>query len=323
MYYRGLNKKGKEYAGCFVEDSAHMVCSHQPVALRSRRNLPATGDCRSFREYTDSGENRRLDQKCRCKRVSAKSGDKAKRQKMLHLDVQGLRNKLMKPLRPLWVTPDRSGDSITVDSELHYPVICCTASRRVRGPEVSKDSYIQGAADDSESWAHAITPRLFWEHKELLMSTAEEDLPALVQKLNADSPVPIGFKATLIAPTQTIYIGTLGAVDANFFDGIIICSDCADHEDDETREEQAAMSRKILKLHCGSGKLGSRALRNQLPRVPPFMAGLRSGTNAPNLLFACQSGKDLSAGVALAVLCVYFDDCGKFLDSQLTKPTQR
>lgn len=192
-------------------------------------------------------------------------------------------------------------------SDLYYPVICCTASRRIRGSEESETGYIQGAADDSESWAHGITPRLFWEHRDILMSTPEEDLPALVQRLNVESRAAVGHTATLINRAQNIFIGPLGALDMATFDGIVFC---ADQQDVQNMEAHASNSRIILHLACVSGKLGSRGLRSQLQQVPPFIAQFDTLDRAPNLLFACPTGKDISAGVALVVLCMYYSDSG-------------
>lgn len=140
------------------------------------------------------------------------------------------------------------------------------------------------------------------------MSTPEEDLPALVQMLNTESPAVVDKPATLIRPTQNLYVGTLGELDMAFVDVIIFC---ADPQNVQAVEASLAKSRTILHLACGSGKLGSRALRSQLERVPPFITKLNTTDRAPSFLFACPTGKDLSAGVALAVLCMYYDESGK------------
>ncbi len=154
------------------------------------------------------------------------------------------------------------------------------------------------------------------------MSTWEEDLPTLVYRLNIETPAAVGHIATLIRWTQNMFVGPLGALDTATFDGIIFC---ADQQDVQAMEEHPGKSRKTLHLACGSGKLGSRALRGQLQRVPPFIARFDTIDRAPSLLFACPSGKDLSAGVALAVLCMYYDDSGKsascILSVSLSRPS--
>ena len=145
------------------------------------------------------------------------------------------------------------------------------------------------------------------------MNTAEGDLPALVEAIKRRTSNVNGDTVTLIRPTQTIYIGPLAAVDTNFFDGIVICHDRTGGSSQDERKEK---STKTLELSCGSGKLGSRALRNHLPRVPPFVGQLHTTSQAPKLLFSCSTGKDLSAGIALAILCIYFNDDGKSIVCQ-------
>ena len=156
----------------------------------------------------------------------------------------------------------------------------------------------------------------------MLMSTPEEDLPTLVHRLNLESPAAVGHTATLIRRTQNMSVGPLRELDTATFDGIIFC---ADQQDVQASEAHPGKLRKILHLACGSGKLGSRALRSQLQRVPPFIARFATIDRAPSLLFACSSGKDLSAGVALAVLCMYYDDSGKsascILSVSLSRPS--
>ena len=116
--------------------------------------------------------------------------------------------------------------------------------------------------------------------------------------------------AALIRPTSTIFIAN-NLTDFTPFDGIVMCSDAS--ADTYTSMKDVKAKGNILVLSCGIGKLGSRALRSQLPRAPPFIASLsKRGTN-PRILFTCSTGTDLSAGVALAVLCLYFDENGKLI----------
>ena len=61
----------------------------------------------------------------------------------------------------------------------------CSASKRVHGAEISAGGYIQGAGDDSESWALGLTPPLFWAHKDELLRRNEEDIPGLIAELLA------------------------------------------------------------------------------------------------------------------------------------------
>lgn len=238
----------------------------------------------------------------------------------LDLDLHSLRSKITKPLRPLWITPDKFKQQESTYNEAHFSVVCCTVSHRNRGSEASDDGYVQGAADDSESWALGITPSMLWEHKETLLNASKDDVPVLVQTLKSTKPADVECRATLVRPTETIFIGTLEAINSPSFDGIIICNDHTDTE--ASSGSEAAKPNKILELACGKSKLGSRALRNQLQHVPAFIEQLSSKIKSPKLMFACSTGKDLSAGVALAVLCMYFNEDNLFqIDFSKTRTT--
>ncbi len=226
----------------------------------------------------------------------------------LGLDTCSLRSVLKKPLRPFWVTPDSTSTDESIPSTDYHTIICCTASRRVFGAEMTEDGYIQGAGDDSEGWSKGLTPSVFWRHSEQLLAAVEEDIPDLIQGLSiVDQDYGAACSdAVKISPTR-LYIGSLSsAVQAEQYDGIVICSGNVSSEpNQETKDHKG---RKNLDLLCGIGKLGSRALRSQLSRIPPFIAGLSDHGLPPKILFACPTGKDLSVGVALAVLCLFFDD---------------
>ncbi|TQS32253.1 hypothetical protein Golomagni_07439, partial [Golovinomyces magnicellulatus] len=91
---------------------------------------------------------------------------------------------LTKPLRPFWVTQE-SDISNTSQSifEQYTPIVCCTASRRVVGSEMEEGGYIQGAADDTENWAHGLTAPIFWSNIDKLMETSEPELPDVIKDL--------------------------------------------------------------------------------------------------------------------------------------------
>ena len=192
-------------------------------------------------------------------------------------------------------------------SEDYHTVVCCTASRRVHGAEMTEDGYIQGAGDDSEGWSNSLTPWLFWRHYDQFLAAVEEDIPDLIQNLSiADQNDSfILDAAVMVAPTR-LYIGTFSSVErAERYDGIVICGGPAPSELNQDIKDDRA--KKTLDLLCGDGKIGSRALRSQLPRIPPFIASLPDNGSPPKILFVCPTGKDLSVGVALVVLCLFFD----------------
>lgn len=210
-----------------------------------------------------------------------------------------------------------------IPSTTYHTIICCTASRRVFGAEMTDGGYIQGAGDDSEGWSKGLNPTLFWRHSEQLLSAVEEDMPDLIHGListGSDYSAPSD-DAVKVGPTS-LYIGTLSStVQAEHYDGSIICDGTAPFKPDQDNKQDEGM--RILNLSCGEGKLGSRALRSQLPRIPPFIASLLPNYGPPpKILFSCPTGKDLSVGTALAVLCLFFhidnDNCNTPLFSPLS-----
>ena len=176
---------------------------------------------------------------------------------------------------------------------------------------MTEDGYIQGAGDDSEGWSNGLTPTLFWDHREQLLAAVEEDMVDLVQGLSTKDQDhdAASSDAVRIGPTN-LYIGTLSsATQGGQYDGIVICGGTMPSNPDQPNKDQKGT--KSLYLCCGEGKLGSRALRTQLPLIPPFIANLPNSTSPPKILFACPTGTDLSVGIALAVLCLFFDDESK------------
>ncbi|KAL5119102.1 tRNA A64-2'-O-ribosylphosphate transferase [Pleosporales sp. CAS-2024a] len=218
-----------------------------------------------------------------------------------------LRLKVQKPLRPIWITQQSPvPDSIPIFKEFH-PIVLCTASRRVNGAEASEGGYVQGAADDHEAWSHGLTPPLFWKYKDLLMSTSEDDAPHVIAKLLQQESTAVtslvGY--TLIKPTTTLYISPSQDVKLAGVDVIIGCTP----EAIPATVLKEAKVQHYLALKCQTGKLGSRHLRNELPLVPDFLSNMSSAPST-KILVCCPTGKDLSVGTALAILCLYADDGG-------------
>lgn len=184
----------------------------------------------------------------------------------------------------------------------------------MHGSEARESGYIQGAGDDSESWSHGLTPAVFWQHRQSLLETPEGLLPGLIKELMAAEKECGNTRdeISLVSPTSGIYLGTLAAASqAEGYDGIISCVDGIIPT--QNAEGKSPTCGKRLDLMCGSGKLGSRALRNELCRIVPFVHTLTAPNHVPKILFACSTGRDLAVGAALAVICLFVhDDCKLF-----------
>ncbi|CAG8931832.1 unnamed protein product [Penicillium salamii] len=226
----------------------------------------------------------------------------------LKLDLDGLREQIGKPIQVAWANRSYYYPSDLQKSDDHRLLVLCSASRRVHGAEMSEGGYIQGAGDDSEGWAYGLTPPVFWANREILKNTAEDDLPDLIQRLVGEhKQLGVAGEATLIAPTKNLFI-TSGSVDAaSKYDLVIDCNGSPVEGDV-----------KRLGLGCDTGKLGSRDLRKSLDKVRDFVA-TRIGANSDlSLLVTCESGKDLSAGTLLSIICLFYNDEGGF-DASLSK----
>ncbi|XP_014553746.1 hypothetical protein COCVIDRAFT_106824 [Bipolaris victoriae FI3] len=216
-----------------------------------------------------------------------------------------LRSKLKKPLRPIWITQKSSlPDSAPSFSDFH-PIVLCTASRRVHGAEASESGYIQGAADDHEAWSHGLTPPLFWKNRDMLMRMNEEDAPEIIAKLIKEQKGS-GAAASLIKPTSQLYISSSEDIQLAGFETVVSCTP----EPFASTTLKDAGVRHYLHLKCQNGKLGSRDLRTQLPQLVPFFSFLQTPETQSKILLCCPTGKDLSVGAALAILCLYTDESG-------------
>lgn len=182
--------------------------------------------------------------------------------------------------------------------------VLCSASKRVHGAEMSEGGYIQGAGDDSELWSHGLTPPVFWANKPALFKTAEEDLPGLIGDLMEKHEGQAAAKqATLVLPTRNAYIAqTDTRANDRGYDLVIDCNGIPTTEDDP----------KQLKLGCAGSKLGSRDLRKSLDKVQDFVSSKLASDPSQSLLVTCESGRDLSAGALLMVLCLFYGEDGMY-----------
>lgn len=169
---------------------------------------------------------------------------------------------------------------------------------------MSEGGYIQGAGDDSEAWAHGLTPPVFWANRSTLVETAEEELPELIGRLVKEyDKQDTRQQAIRVAPTQNLYISKTDdrLSESGLYDLVIDCNGTPDaHSEDAKR----------LNLGCASGKLGGRDLRNRLDKVRAFVASHFAQDPSRSLLVMCETGKDLSAGALLAIICIFYGDNG-------------
>ncbi|KAI1462286.1 initiator tRNA phosphoribosyl transferase [Annulohypoxylon moriforme] len=238
----------------------------------------------------------------------------------LDINLHVLRQQLKKPLRPVWVTQESQLVPTDEIFDAFHPVICCTSSRRVLGGEMSEGGYIQGAGDDTENWALGLTPPVFWRHADVLLSTPEPDLSDLVRSLVSDEGANMGSASPRqIAPC--LFVSCLPLCDASS------PSTCVVAVYSKTTDPSSWIKSPLLmEVGVGKHKLASRNLRLALPSISDFVrrflerasdssSSEDSESNSPEprrIVIACETGKDISIGVALALLCQHFDSEGRF-----------
>ncbi|KAH6636941.1 initiator tRNA phosphoribosyl transferase-domain-containing protein [Chaetomium tenue] len=185
------------------------------------------------------------------------------------------------------------------------PVVCCTASRRAGAGEVSEGGgggYVQGAGDDTENWAGGLTPGGGE------MAEREGGRAGVKEVVSGKG-------------RGVVFVGGLGAdvssSPAEFGElGEGVCVVRVVPRVMESKEW--VRGKGCLEVGLGKSKTASRLLRDALPQVCEFvLAFLRRppaaeevGALDKKVVVLCESGKDLSVGVALAIYCWCFDDAG-------------
>lgn len=247
----------------------------------------------------------------------------------LGLDLQDLGSKVRYPMRCVWISqPSNEGQwpsrmtNLTeeIAAERKYwrekanienigIMVCCSASKQVLGAEMSADGYIQGAGDDTEHWSHGLTAEMFWEHKSRLVDdlNTDEDIEEAVKQIVAQSRLEKSMAegvASRIAPTSNLFLATLSSKnDLSLSEGFDLIVDCNVYNPE--------ICINHLCLGCKDGKLGSRSLREKLPLVRARAEKILTNNTEAKILVRCTTGKDLSVGVLLVLLCCCFDEQGK------------
>ncbi|SCW03285.1 LAFE_0G07074g1_1 [Lachancea fermentati] len=242
-----------------------------------------------------------------------------------------------KLLRPIWVYPgcsilESNTDVFTgepmpcnawenSEKDSILPIILCTASYQCQDG-VDKRlgfTYVQGAADDHESWAKGLTPAVFWENVSAFKDSvvSEQMLERLIEEktiLESNCNVGLSTGAANFAQadqiTGELYLGCLiqkcelsEAMIRNLLSkyGIIICF---------TKTSLIANKEDQPRIICypleSDSKKSSRELRVKLPGICNLIKS--SIQKSSPILVCCDTGRDISVGVILAALCENYDE---------------
>ncbi|KAI4763133.1 tRNA '-O-ribosylphosphate transferase [Aureobasidium sp. EXF-3400] len=299
-----------EFDGCIIVDSTRRGKSMPDALSKTIPIWTTVMNCVLFPEQTESHEvvtPPTVVGASEHAQIAARISSFVESLKTLDLDLATIRQKLTKPLRPIWVTPTSSLPSAPPEFSSFHPVVLLTASSRVSGSESTSDTgYVQGAADDAEAWAQGLTAPLFWQHSETLLSTPEDTIEEVIAGLVAQGDGSKGSQLTAIGPGQRVAIGTIDAAetDARETDIVITASP------KESEVLRTKMKARYLHLTLADGKVGSRQLRHSLPNLIASIKTQISASPMFRFVVADASGKDQGVGVALAILCLFITDDG-------------
>lgn len=297
----------------------------------------------------------------------------------LALPIDTLRQHITKPLRPTWITPeshlpdpiailDETKTDTTTDIDTDgtlraagavfadwHPIICCTASRRIKGLEGAEGGYVQGAGDDTENWARGLTAELFWEAKDRLLRTSEEELPDLIAELVSEKQETErerggrgdGVQLKAVEPTSSLFVAAISDLPSTISPAPAsppsqtpptadphptLSNDTTSHMQDPATENFIILlaptttpseswtnttAPRTLIVGLGTHKVGSRNLRAALPVIDAWLrarlADARARARDVRIVVACPTGKDFAVGVALMILCAFYDEQGRLL----------
>ncbi|KAK4622866.1 tRNA A64-2'-O-ribosylphosphate transferase [Fulvia fulva] len=222
----------------------------------------------------------------------------------LGLNLDELREKLhSKPLQVTWQRPDDALPTRSTQRQDNL-IVLCTASNQTSNETSATSDYVQGAADDPESWSHGLDAAMFWKHSDKLLSATEDELPIVIAALVEDARSnKIRRASTLVKPTTSIYTSNNDEAEAAFAEYDVIIS-CVTKTSDVLSEK---LKGRYVPLICSTGKVGSRQLRFQLPKLSAVNHNLEPTSK---ILVTCDTGKDLAIGTALALLCTSFTEGG-------------
>ncbi|CRK15737.1 hypothetical protein BN1708_011529 [Verticillium longisporum] len=192
--------------------------------------------------------------------------------------------------------------------------IWCAVLNRALFPSLPEEAHAlhtppNGAGDDTENWACGLTAELFWAHVDQLLGTPEGELPALVRGLVDACEPSRGAGAKKVAPSVAV-CALAGVEDGEG-------RRCTVKLTPAVTEKETWIVKAPTEMEVGVGKhkVGSRNLRAALPDICGFVTrfhesqkkedgSLAEGTT---VLVACETGKDLSVAVALAICLWCFD----------------
>lgn len=220
----------------------------------------------------------------------------------LGLDISHFKKKIAKPMRPLFVCPESTLPLSPPDYDDFIPVVLVSASRRMEGGGMEGE-YIQGAGDDHEGWASesGLTPALFWENVDAILSTSDDKLLHMIKAL--PPPAVSSTSGSLIAPTRNIYLASTTSLKGGSSMKYGCVVNCTKHP--ISRD----ISGRIIDFPLDSGKKSAKDIRLKLETLLQCLE--KPVSTEETVVFVCETGDEVAPVITLACLCRYFDENGK------------
>lgn len=234
-------------------------------------------------------------------------------------------------LRPIWIHPGSkhnidtfTGDVVpwtgfshgafqTGKEPLVFTVCCCSCSYQCQDGTNKKSgyTYVQGAADDHELWSNGLEAVDFWKNVEYFSNLENTDAEIsfyIAENITGKRSLQ-EHELKYEKITEQVYIGISGPVDAlpqNF--KLWIRCGAASEEAKENSDPQVIHFYPGLK---SNEKKSGKNLRVALIEIVPLVEKiLFDNSGAPELkntvLITCDTGTDISAGIALAIIAKSF-----------------
>ncbi|KAF8523245.1 tRNA A64-2'-O-ribosylphosphate transferase [Gautieria morchelliformis] len=223
---------------------------------------------------------------------------------------------LPKPLRPIWITADTQ-TILPLDSLDVYPVVCVSASRLVQEGIERRSAgytYVQGSGDDHESWSQGLTPELYWQNHTQILAASRSTLSVVISSLVASTYQSDDFTGSPILVPVIPVKSRLAVGMAHSMPSLSALSSMSGRKVYVFMTSQpgplpAVSSCRILLLQTTPGKKGQhKLLTDVLPQSLHFIR--HHLVHGEDIAVVCNDGKDISVGVAVAALCLFFDDEG-------------
>ncbi|KAI5968921.1 RIT1 [Candida theae] len=225
-------------------------------------------------------------------------------------------HKLDKPLIPRFFYPGCPSEELSDDE---FNVCCVSVSKQVPvhktittkgddGTTVTFD-YVQGSADDHELWVPkslvGFGADQFWSVIDQVIDSSTGYIPSwrsddeLVDIIQNSSKSDTSSVLTVQAVGETgIYFGSITndvPFDGLPFNTIVL------HDSVKVLDKDDNSSKQVLQYPIPSTKKGSNMLRS-------LMSGIIAKIDLQSpILILCSTGKDLSVGLVLTLLCLYFN----------------